>query len=220
MKLERGFFESARLARVCLISGLNAIHDVHVLQERLQELVAILATFPQEVTVFYEDACYHKAHFRHVVLQALSPLIGIFSLNEDELQGYLGRKLNLLDPGQVLEAIQALRVIIPVPVLVVHAQRWALASGQDSGQFSAALKNGVAMAATRFRLGDGFTREDFQATLALAPNGKGEVFAREIIRRGKGGICCVPSVELEERKVTTIGLGDAFVGGFLSTWAR
>lgn len=217
MRLEPEFFRNARTARACLISGFNAMRDADLLRDRLLELAGMLGAFPAPVTVFYEDAWFHNADFRHIVLENLRPLIDVFSLNEDEMQGYLGDTIDLLDPARMLESIQALRAIIRVPVVVIHTRHWALASGRDCGRFSASLKNGITMAATRFRLGDGFSKADFLRTREFPPEPRRAAFAEEINRQGKGEVCCFPSVEVEEKKVTTIGLGDAFVGGFLST---
>ncbi len=217
MKLDREFFKNAGRAHACLISGFNAMRDGALLRERLRELAGLLGTLPDSVFVFYEDACFHNADFKYRVLENLSSLIDIFSLNEDELQGYLREKSDLLDPGKMLQSIRALHSIIPVPVLVIHTQHWALASGKDCSRFSTSLKHGITMAATRFRLGDHFSKTDFLKTRDFPPEAKGASFAREINRMGKGEICCLPSVEIEEKNVTTIGLGDAFVGGFLST---
>ena len=217
MKLQPEFFENARNAQACLVSGFNAMSDRGLLQERLQQLAVLLKALPQALTVFYEDACFHNSDFKRVVLAHLSSLLDIFSLNEDEMRGYLREKIDLLDPLGMLEAVRALRAIISVPILVIHTQHWALASGPGCGRYSAALKNGISMAATRFRLGDAFSKSDFLSTHDFPPQIKGELFAREINRFGEGQVCCLPCLEVEEKKVTTIGLGDAFVGGFLST---
>jgi ADP-dependent phosphofructokinase/glucokinase len=219
MKLEREFFDHARNANVCLISGFNAMHDRSLLRQRLHELGELLTTFPDVVTVFYEDACFHNADFRHLVLEDLSSLLDVFSLNEEEMQGYLREKMEPLDPGRMLESVRALHAVIPVSVLVIHTRYWALATGPDCDRFAGALKHGIAMAATRFRLGDHFSKADFLAALDLRAEGKGAAFAKEINRLGKSDVCCLPCAEVEEKKVTTIGLGDAFVGGFLSTLA-
>ena len=219
MKLEPRFFGNAGNAKVCLISGFNAMQDCGLLRERLRELAAQLRTFPQGTAIFYEDACFHTADFKHAVLEELSPLLDIFSLNEDEVQGYLKDTIDLLDPASMLESVRALRAVVPVPVLVIHTQHWALASGKDSAAFATNLTCGIAMAATRFRMGDDFAKGDFLATLELPAQARGAAFAREINRLSKGEVCCLPSVEMEEKEVTTIGLGDAFVGGFLSIMA-
>ncbi|MEZ4726108.1 MAG: hypothetical protein R3E79_03120 [Caldilineaceae bacterium] len=71
------------------------------------------------------------------------------------------------------------------------------------------------MATTRFRYGDGFTVENYQAVEQLAPNQQGVAFADAITQLTGDQICCVPVAQVEQTNGTTIGLGDAFVGGFL-----
>ncbi len=219
MRLDTAFFEHARKAKACLISGFNAMRDEDLLRDRLLALAGHVAAFPDGATIFYEDAGFHDAALRRIVLEELSPLLDVFSLNEDEMRGYLGEAIDLLDPAKMLESIRALREVISVPVLVIHTRSWALASGEGCARYSEAIRHGIAMAATRFRLGDRFSKSDFQATLAMPAQREGAVFAREIAKLAHGEVCCLPSVEMEERNVTTIGLGDAFVGGFLSTFA-
>jgi ADP-dependent phosphofructokinase/glucokinase len=219
MRLEPAFFDNARQARVCLISGFNAMHDRGLLQERLRQLASLLRTFPESVTVFYEDACFHNAEFRRLVLDGLASLLDVFSLNEDELQGYLQEKTVLLDPRKMLESLRALHAAIPVPVLVVHARHWALASGEGCGSFATALRHGIALAATRFKFGDRFSKADFRRTHDLPAERTGAAFSQEINRLAGGTVCCLPSFEVEQDNVTTVGLGDAFVGGFLSKYA-
>ena len=216
MRLEPRFFENARHARVFLVSGFNAMHDGALLRARLSELVRFLDALPDHVTVFYEDACFHDAALQRVVVDALASRIDVFSLNEDEVTGYVGERVDPRDAGSMQAALGKLHGLIPVPTLVVHTRCWALASGGDSGRFGAALRRGIAMAATRFRLGDRFTREDFERTHGLPDNGEGRRFAQEIARGGEDGVCCLPCKTIEEKNVTTVGLGDAFVGGFLS----
>lgn len=217
MKLEPSFFENARTARACLISGFNAMRDGALLQQRVQELAGYLKKLPTSVTVFYEDAAFHTEALRSVVEDALSPLIDIFSLNEDELQTHVRKKIDILNPEEVLDALHALHALIPVPHLIVHTRHWALASGRGSVRFAMALEHGTALAATRFGHGDVFSQADFQMTRSFPPQKEGAAFAKEINYHGRGGILCLPTRRIEEKKVTTIGLGDAFVGGFLST---
>jgi ADP-dependent phosphofructokinase/glucokinase len=71
------------------------------------------------------------------------------------------------------------------------------------------------MATTRFRFGDDFTGGDYAGTGALPPEDQGAAFAGEIQALLGDRVCCVPSFLVPEKNVTTIGLGDTFVGGFL-----
>ena len=125
----------------------------------------------------FEDAGYHVPAFAAVVRDAMAELAHVYSLNEDELQAYLGRRVDLLDPDAVASAVAELHRLVPVPVLVVHTKYWALAVGERAEEFRACLHGGIAMAATRYRLGDEYTARDYAATAALPVNGRGAVLA-------------------------------------------
>jgi ADP-dependent phosphofructokinase/glucokinase len=202
-------------ARVFLISGFNAMRSLKQLADRLQTLRGVLSGLPSDVTVFFEDAGYHLPETNQLVLKALAGFIDIHSLNEDELQGYLNRFVDLLDSEAVLAALKDLSALLAVPTVVVHTQHWALAYDEDPARFAPALRGAITMAASRFRFGDDFTAADYRATDTLPPQPAAAVFAAEVTRLGNGKVCCLPSRNVKETKVTTVGLGDAFVGGFL-----
>jgi ADP-dependent phosphofructokinase/glucokinase len=92
---------------------------------------------------------------------------------------------------------------------------WALAYGENAAAVEAALRGGVAMATTRFRFGDDFNVKDYRETEALPPSAEGAAFCNAIAPLLDGKVCCVPVVQVEQASATTVGLGDAFVGGFL-----
>jgi ADP-dependent phosphofructokinase/glucokinase len=62
-------------------------------------------------------------------------------------------------------------------------------------------------------LGDDFTRQDYEQTSHLPVEKEGTEFACELQTLLKDKVCCIPSFQVLETKVTTIGLGDSFVGG-------
>jgi ADP-dependent phosphofructokinase/glucokinase len=92
---------------------------------------------------------------------------------------------------------------------------WALAYGDKAMSVAQALKGGVTMATTRFRYGDDFTVENYKAIGSLPPNQAGAIFADAIAELLADKVCCVPVAHVDQSNATTIGLGDAFVGGFL-----
>lgn len=210
--------EYARLiteARVFLVSGFNAMHSADLLQERLDSLLRVMDALPPDAWVFYEDAGFYDPSFSNLILSVLAPHIRIYSLNEDELQGHLGRQVDMLDAAQVQAALADLHELIPIPLIVVHSMHWALAYGEGAGRLQAALKGGVTMATTRFRYGDDWTVENYREIENLPPGAAGAAFARAIAALLGDRVCCVPVTWVEQANATTIGLGDAFVGGFL-----
>jgi ADP-dependent phosphofructokinase/glucokinase len=215
MKLNEGFADLITEARVLLISGFNAMQSKELLINRLESLLRIMEKLPKDALVYYEDASFYDPTFSQLILSALANKIGIYSLNEDELQAHLGRELDPLNPFQIKEALETLQKRIPVPIIVVHSMRWALAYGENAGHFENALKGGVTMATTRFCYGDDFTVENYKEIEGLPPNQEGAIFSDTLKRLLANKVCCVPVAEVEQSTPTTIGLGDAFVGGFL-----
>lgn len=201
-------------ADVFLVSGFNTMTDEMLLRDRLDTLSAALEHLPAHALLFYEDAGFYQRDLAHIARERLLPRIDVYSMNEDELQEYVGRSVDLLDPADVTRALGAAHLVIPAPALVVHTGSWALAVGPESARHRAALESAVRMAATRYRLGDGHTSADFAATARLPRHRGGtDVVAhveRELPAAG------VPAYVVATDTPTTIGLGDTFVGGFLA----
>ncbi|MEZ4869717.1 MAG: ADP-dependent glucokinase/phosphofructokinase [Caldilineaceae bacterium] len=215
MRLNEEFAELITEAKVLLISGFNAMQRAELLAARLASLLRIMAKLPKDAVVFYEDAGFYDPSFQQFIHAALADKITIFSLNEDELQAYLGLSVDVLDAHQIKAALADLQAIIPVPLLVIHSMYWALAYGANASRVARALKGGVTMATTRFRYGDDFTLADYREVEALPPNPAGAAFAVAIQQVLGNKVCCVPVAQVDQPNGTTIGLGDAFVGGFL-----
>ena len=202
-------------ARVFLISGLNAMRSGALLSERLAELSGVLASLPRDTIVFYEDAGFHDPALSGMVRDALLGRIDIYSLNEDELAGHLGRSVAILDPADALSAVRALQRIIPAPTLVVHTGHWVMACGTGAGRFEQPMRAGTTMACTRMRLGDDFGSGDVRNTETMTIRPESAEFASAVNELGGEEILCIPSIAIDSGHATTIGLGDAFVGGFL-----
>jgi len=215
MEISPDFGALATDARVLLVSGFNAMHSSALLADRLGKVRRIIRALPPGALVFFEDAGFYNPLLSMQVRAALVDAIDVYSLNEDELQGHLGRKISLLDPRDVHAALLEMQRLVPVPALVVHARHWALAFGAQADRHAAALRGGIAMATTRLRLGDEFSAADYQRTSALPADGPGARFATAIRALAGDRVCCVPSLRVADGRVTTVGLGDAFVGGFL-----
>ncbi|HMR65744.1 MAG TPA: ADP-dependent glucokinase/phosphofructokinase, partial [Anaerolineae bacterium] len=119
MNLNEDFSHLLTEAKVLLISGFNAMQSEALLVNRLASLARIMEKLPQEALVYYEDAGYHEPRFSHLIFRTLARKISIVSLNEDELQAYVGRRLDLLDVFQIESALADLQKLIPRPILVV-----------------------------------------------------------------------------------------------------
>ncbi|WP_460713521.1 ADP-dependent glucokinase/phosphofructokinase, partial [Nocardioides dilutus] len=206
-------------AEVFLISGFNVIQEIEVLDQRLADLEQHLRSLPSRAIVFYEDAGFHAAGMNRRVIDALRHEVDVHSMNEDEMQGYLGRPVDLLDPAQVEAALVELAASLPGPTLVVHTSFWAAAVGLAAAAWGPALKGGVTMATTRFVHGDHFTESDYRTMVGAPEHPGGAAVSAALDTRLGDQICCVPAFLVDHPRPTVIGLGDTFVGGFIASLA-
>ncbi len=207
-------------AQVLLLSGFNAVRSPTVLNRRLEDVHNVLRSLSQETIVFYEDACFHDSELSVQVRNFVRERVHIYSLNEDELQGHLRRQVDLANPVDVLAAVREFALLVPVPTLILHTRNWALAYGTRAHEYAGALRSAIVMASTRMRLGDDFVQSDYLDTKRICAESTHAAFADAIGTLAAGRVCCVPSLkiaadEVNRKPLTTVGLGDAFVGGFL-----
>lgn len=217
LEISSAFAEEVTCANVLLIASYNIIKDKQILNKRLQQTLDIIKSLPKEHTVIMEDGCFESAQMRRLVLHVLSPHLDIFSMNEDELQDRFGRRINVLDPSEVIKAIQTIYGQIHVPTLICHSAHWALAYGKLSPAVQKALESGICMASTRFRLGDDYGKSDYEQTRKLPDSRKGIEFCKALSAKvSDKSLFALPGKELSFiAKPFTIGLGDAFAGGML-----
>ncbi|MHA7209998.1 ADP-dependent glucokinase/phosphofructokinase [Arthrobacter sp. MDT1-65] len=201
-------------ASVLLVSGFNTMQDEDLLERRLTDLDAAMMHLHPSALVYYEDAGFYVRRFAQRIWAHLLARIDVYGMNEDELQEYVGRPVDLLDARDVAAALLDVHQLIPVPTLLVHTRHWAIALGPTAEQHRPALASAVQMAATRYRLGDGFTAADFEATSGLPRSAGGEAVVGGVEQKITGAVG-VPAFDLDTPSPTTIGLGDSFVGGFL-----
>jgi ADP-dependent phosphofructokinase/glucokinase len=208
-------------ARVVLLSGFNTMRDARLLESRLIELRHALDALPSDSIVMYEDAGFYEPGFRQRVRRHLLDRIDVYSMNEDEAADYLDRTLDLADADAVTAALANLQPLIPVPALVVHSRLWALGVGPRAPRYADALESAVRMAATRYRVGDDLSAQDFDETAALTRDPDGARVVEAVIAADPRAAAGAAAFRLDHvERPTTIGLGDSFVGGFLAALAR
>jgi len=203
-------------ADVLLLSGFNVIQDFDVLDRRLHDLLRHLRSLPSRAVVYYEDAGFHAPGLNRHVHETLRDVAGVHGMNEDEMQAYLGRPVDLLDPDQVEAALVELSSWLAGPTLVVHTKYWATAFGPAAETWRPALQGGITMATTRYQHGDHFTETDYRAAARLPKHPAGVEMAVALSDRLGYQVCCVPAFRVDVPHPTTIGLGDTFVGGFIA----
>lgn len=207
-------------ARAFLPAGFNVMRDPALLHDRLAFLRAAMTQLPVDAVVLYEDAGFHDNTMRAIVSEEFRGRVDVHSLNEDELQSYLGRRVDLLDVDDVVAAQVEFRPFAIAPTVVVHTKYWSLAHGPRAGEFAEALAGGIDLASTRYCYGDDFTVADLAAIRQGPRHPGGSIFAARISERLGDAVRCVPGRLLDVPSPTTIGLGDTFVGGFLAALIR
>lgn len=211
--------EALEAANIFLISGFNSMQDAELLDERLAQLSAAMTHLRRDATVFYEDSGFHRPELNVRVRNALVGLIDVYSMNEDELENHLGRRVELLDVGTVRQALSDIVDLIPARTLVVHTRYWSAAVGDNSERYRRALWGGILMSSTRYRFGDGFTLADYEG-MSREPRSPAGVALAAGLEAADPTIVCIPALLLEDTRPTTIGLGDSFVGGFIAALVR
>jgi len=216
MQISEEFAPYITEAEVFLLSCFSEILDFEILKDRLTKTKNLLGHLPQNALVVMEDGCYVQKEFRYYVHETLQPVIDILSMNEDELQDYVGHSIDILDPAEVAEAIQYVYVKANIPILLVHSAAWALAYGKSPDFLHNALEGGTAMASSRYRLGDNFARKEYEESKMLPSRQSSVDFCDSISKILGSRICCIPCKDLDfVQHPTTVGLGDFFAGGLL-----
>lgn len=203
-------------AEVFLVSGFNVIQTEALVRQRVGELRTHMEHLPADALVLYEDSGFHVPALSPIVWEGLRGRVDVHSMNEDEMQAYLGRRLDLLDPVAMAAALAELARLIGAPTLVVHTKHWALALGRRAAAFAPALGGAITMASARYCHGDHFTAADYSALAAMPRSRPGADFALALQARMGDAVCCVAANTLAVDTATTIGLGDTFVGGFVA----
>ncbi len=201
-------------AAAFLVSGFNTMQDADLLARRLDDLVAAMRRLPADALVYYEDAGFYQRELSAVVRARLLDRIDVYGMNEDELQEYLARPVDLLSPDDVVAALAEAHALIPARALVVHTKYWAIAVGPRAVAHRPGLESAVRTAATRYRLGDACTAADLDETARLPRHAGGAAVVAEAERvLSAAGVA---AFVVDTPHPTTIGLGDTFVGGFLA----
>lgn len=206
--------DAAESASAFLVSGFNTMQDAALLERRLDDLRAVMTHLPDDALVYYEDAGFYDRSLAHRARAALLDRIDVYGMNEDELQEYVGRPVDLLDAAAVADALRDAHRLIPTPALVVHTRYWAIAVGPDAARHRAALDSAVLLAATRYRVGDALRSDDLAVTAREARHAEGAAVVAAVEDALPYAVG-VAAFDLDVPHPTTIGLGDTFVGGFL-----
>lgn len=217
LQIDPGFSAMIPDAKVFLAASYNTMKDQALLSARLAATIHMIRSLSPDCVTVMEDACFESPEMRRIVTETLRPHLRIFSMNEDELQDRAGFRFDILDPNAVAAALKTVYHQVGVPILICHSAYWALAYGKNPDTVRAALTGGITMASTRFRMGDNFCRADYEKTRSMKDRSSGLRFAHQLTELvGSQSLLCLPGKDLDTvAHPTTIGLGDAFIGGML-----
>ena len=87
---------------------------------------------------------------------------------------------------------------------------------RESASTPEPLNEGILIASTRYCHGDDYTNHHYELMRNRQRRTEAVEFAAALEGRMGGVVRCLPGFELDVAAPTTIGLGDAFVGGFLA----
>ncbi len=216
MQISEEFSKMTTNAEVFLVSCFSQVLDFDVLKDCLKKVRSILLNLPKNTTIVFEDGCYAKKDFRFFAHEQLKDLIHVISMNEDELQEYIGRNIDILNANEVAQALEEVYSKIGVPTIVVHSYAWALAYGKNAQNFKESLESGIALASTRFCWGDNFGTKEYEEIKNTEKEAASIEFIKELSVSLEDKVYCSPSINLNFVKTpTVVGLGDFFVGGSL-----
>ena len=89
-----------------------------------------------------------EKEFRYYVHEQLASVVDVLSMNEDELQEYIGRRIDILDTRAVAEALEYVHKNTKVKTIIAHSAAWVLAYGERASGMKNALEGGMTAAST------------------------------------------------------------------------
>ena len=193
-------------ADVFLISGFNTMKSHELLLSRLEEIRHVVENLREGTLAVYEDAGFHDDSMRSQVLEELRGICDLHSMNEDEAQYYCGRHVNMTDPRDVAQMMSELALYSVAPTWVVHTEGYAFVAGERAHECAPAVEQGCQLAAMRYAYGDAGSPEAYSRVSEVSRSKMMDV----------EGVVVVPGFRVSELLAsdpTTIGLGDAFIGG-------
>lgn len=140
-------------------------------------------------------------------------------MNEDELQQVFGNRIDLLDKDAVINCMDSVKKKLNIKNILIHTAKWSLIEGPDANKYGHALQLGIDLATTRYVFGDEYSKTEYLATRQYPKNSEGLRFSSEIMNMRKDMIC-LAAYKADVKKPTTVGLGDTFVGGFISAFYK
>lgn len=207
----------------CSVSGLNAIVDVQIVNNRLRTLVphySAIKTANPACLIYFESAHYLNAQVKAAVFNQFAKVVDIFGINEEELidiASDFGIRTDIDDPDSILRSLRAVADSYTIPGIVLHTKDYSLYYGENLPRIDLekGLTLGNLLSGTRALTGKYGSYEDCSRILDYALSERGVNFANQLPEADQDRILkLVPSRYIEKPEFT-IGLGDTFMAGML-----
>lgn len=232
MPVERAFLDyceqNAKTMLAYCISGFNGIIDERIMRGRIEELkehYKIVKRSNPSCMIYLEGAFYLNPDLKNLIFDRLSDVVDLYGMNEEELVEHaerFGMKTDKEDLASVYSSLRLLLEKYPVKGIILHTKDYAMYFGEKLAgiDIEKGLTLGNLMASTRARIGRYGTREDCLESMQLPLSPEGMRFCEEMERlRPNEFVTIVPSRYMEHPKYT-IGLGDTFMAGCLTSFIR
>jgi ADP-dependent phosphofructokinase/glucokinase len=211
------FASRLRDVKAFLLGCFSEVVDFDILKARMFSTKELLRSLNDDSWVMLEDGCYIEKDFRYYVHNSLKEYLDILSMNEDEMQDYAGKRINMFNPETVAETIDHIHEEINIPLIVVHSAHWTIAYGEHPNRVKDAVNSGICMSSSRFIYGDSFGKDEYKKTAGLPTETEAMKFCNEIKSKFGDRVCCLPAKNLDfVKRPTIVGLGDFFAGGMIS----
>ena len=204
--------------KVLLISGLNTIKCDSLIKKNLNNLNNIIRKSSDKTFTFYEHAGYHNLRIERLVRDFIFPKVNFFSMNEHEFAGIIESYEFIENPEFLVNSLISLRTRYEFDKILIHTSRWSLLFGNESAKFKDCLQNAINISSARMVFGDYLNFTDYSNVgNSLEIENKSLEFSKYFNCIGESDFCCLPSYKITSENPTTIGLGDFFVAGFISS---
>ncbi|MDG2196231.1 MAG: ADP-dependent glucokinase/phosphofructokinase, partial [SAR324 cluster bacterium] len=204
--------------KVLLISGLNTIKCEALINKNLNNLNNIFEKSSHKTFTFYEHAGYHNFKIERLVRDFIFPKVNFFSMNEHELANIIQSYDFIENPEFLVNSLIPLRTHHKFDKILIHTSRWSLLFGNESARFKGCLQNAINIASARMIYGDYLNFTDYSNIGNLLEiENKSLEFSKYFNYISQSDFCCLPSYKIRSENLTTIGLGDFFVAGFISS---
>ena len=219
IKINQDIFKNINRCKIFLFSGLNCIKNNEIVNKLLSMIKGNFHKIPKNSFSYYEDSNYHSNTIAKKVRNFFYNNTDFCGLNEDEFSEFTNSTDFKLDPYILLQELKDFKKHFKTKFIVLHTSKWSLIYGHNSKRFENCIISAVTLSTARMKYGDNLTKKtliQFRKEIVRHKDFNTE-FCDYFKKVNNNNLFFHPSIELNLKKPTTVGLGDIFVGGFLAS---